>query len=92
MISRGKVEYRRELIRLLISRVTYNRAEQLFLEGRISEKVYVGYMRLWRWGAFHSSCSRQGRYYNRFGKDSYFRRIDRTNALIRKLMELPVAA
>jgi len=48
------------------------------------------YIRLWTWGAVRYSgraSEEQEQFYKRMGKDAFFRRIDRTQAIISKIQK-----
>ena len=63
-------------------------AERFLHEGRLAQRVFDHYW-MFHWAAPRFSGSAgfvQERFYNRFGKDAYFRRIDRMKRYYDKIV------
>lgn len=59
-------------------------------EGRISDRLYGHYCHLWLWSAWRAD-HRHDRFFERYGRAAYWRRIDRVKALVNRIraVDLP---
>ena len=63
----------------------FNEVEQQFYRGMIGQTTWEAYCRVWTWSAVRWSnvCQAdtiQERFYTRYGKAAFYRRINRTRA------------
>jgi hypothetical protein len=57
---------------------SWNKARDLYYQGRITDLQWAAFDRVWHWLCFRYSSQRQDDYYNQHGQDAMRRKIDRT--------------
>lgn len=77
------------VVELLKAGTSYNWAVRYLHEGRITQKTFEHFCLFWDWCAprFSGSAAiRQERYYNKMGKDAYYRRMERVRRIHDRLV------
>lgn len=71
---------KQEITRLLRLNLSFNNVESLWLNGRITEKTWLAWVRVWEWLSpkFGGNPGlRHEIFWEKFGQDAYFRRINK---------------
>jgi hypothetical protein len=67
---------KKEIQRLI--HLSWNEAQQLWIYGHISDRVWAVFQRVWEWRGPLLSSWRQDVFYNRYGKERYYAKINKT--------------
>ena len=70
----------REQLQILVHNNSKNETQRMYEEGRIDQKTWEGYCRVWEWCNFRLSSRKQEWFWEKWGKAAFYNKINKTRA------------
>lgn len=70
----------REQLQILVRGYSFNEAANLARQGMIKDRAWLAFTRVWEWASFHFSSDKQERFYQTYGKQAFYEKINKTRA------------
>lgn len=68
---------------LAIMSLSLGEVENMHWDGRLEDRVFEAYVRIWKWTAVrwsnvHNADQEQERFWQKYGKEAFYRKINKT--------------